>query len=208
MKVISMNRIVRRLSVLLLLATAPVCAQALYPVRAGAPANAQLTVDHKTFVVDKPFEYKLVFGLPSEDKLWFQPNSKMKMMVLWLRIQNVSDHPLDLKVEKFTATDDQGKSYPILSVDEAFSRVIEVTGPSQSLLGKTMHSASLGRAANKLTPDQLKRDAGRHSLQSGQIPPQQTQDGLIYFDGAPKKKDTINVGLGDLWSKPFVFKPK
>src|SRR5262249_27961579 len=118
---------------------------------------------------------------------------------------------LQLNIAKFTATDDQGKQYPVLSADEGVRRVIDVEGVTHNLLGKTMHGASLGRAANKRTEDQVKDDAVRYSLHSGQIPPHTAQDGLIYFEAPQRKKYTVSVVLGDLWSKPFVFgrdKPK
>jgi hypothetical protein len=204
-----MKPIIRRLALLVILAALPLCAQdKLNAVRVGPNASTMVTEDHSSFVVEKPFEYKLTFGSPSDDKLWFEPNNKLKIMVFWLRIENVSDRPRQLNIARFTATDDEGKSYPILSSDEAVHRFIEVVGTTQGLLGKTMHGASLGRAANKRTEAQVRDDATRYSLQSGQIPPHTVQDGLIYFEGPQRKKYTMTVELGDLWAKPFTFKPK
>ena len=204
-----MNPIVSRLASVVILAALPLGAQdKLSAVRVGPNASTMVTEDHSSFVVEKPFEYKLTFGSPSDDKLWFEPNSKLKMMVFWLKIENLSARPLQLDIAKFTATDDQGKSYPLLSSDEAVRRFIEVVGATQGLLGRTMHGASLGRAANKRTEAQVRDDATRYSLHSGTIPPHTVQDGLIYFEGPQRKKYTMTVELGDLWTKPFTFKPK
>jgi hypothetical protein len=191
----------------------PLCAQdRLYPVRPDRnSSDARLTEDHATVVVEKSFAYRLTVGFPSDDKLWFSPTGKLKMAVLWVKIENISDRPVELNISKFTATDDQGTAYPILSPDEAFRRIVALNRTTSTLLDKTINNASLGRAGNTRNEEQYQHDASRYSLQNGQIPAHTFQDGLIYFETPESKKYPLTVVLGDLWSKPLVFsksKPK
>jgi len=109
-----------------------------------------------------------------------------------------------VNVAKFTSTDDAGRAYSILTIDEVFNRIIAETGGS-AIVSKALRGVSLGRAGNKPTEEQFKEDMVRYSLQSGRIPPRSIKEGLIYFEGPQRKKFILNVGLGDLWSMPFIF---
>jgi hypothetical protein len=208
----SMRRAICMLLFWIIIATMPVLAQErLYPVQASSNTPTLLSGDHSAFVAEKTFEYKLTLGFPADDRLWFVPNTKTRMIVLWLGIENLSQHPMELDTTQFTCTDEQGRSYSVLGPDEASQRVIAANGGTQTLLGKAIHGISLEKAANKTTEDQARENALRYSLQSGQIPPRGIKDGLIYFEAPQRKKFTLNIGLGDLWSKPFIFakdKPK
>jgi hypothetical protein len=175
----------------------------LYPVYNTRDVTVVLNADRSAFVVEKTFQYKLMLGFPSEDK-FFLPDTQASLVILWLRIQNVSSRPLELNTAKFTCTDDRGQSYTALALDEATTRIM--AGTSGATLGtKTLRSLSLGRAANKPTEAQLRDDIVRYSLQSGEIPPRGVKEGLIYFEKPPRKNYTVSVNLGDLWPQPLVF---
>src|SRR5215467_9389042 len=188
----------------------------------GAPAFAQetvypippkssvvptlLTEDHMGFVVERNFEHKVTIGYPSMDKAWFIPGTKTRLVVLWLRIENLSANPMKLNVEKFSSTDDEAKMYSTLSPQDAYDRIMAGVSVSEPVLAtKTLNRISLGRAGNKVTPEQIKEDVARYSLQNGTIPGRGIQEGLIYFEAPRKKKFTVNVSLADLWSKPLTF---
>jgi hypothetical protein len=196
----------------IIVATAPVLAQeTLYPIRSNANTGAVFTADHSSFVVEKAFQYKLTVGYPSNDDTWFLPNSRTRIVVLWVRIESLSERPTEVNTAKFTCTGDDGKTYSLLSPDEAFNRIMEKAEDKTIILTNTLHGISLGRAGTKPTEEQLKQDTLRYSLQSGQIPSHDIREGLIYFEGPPQKKFVITVQLGDLWLKPFPFsnvKPK
>ena len=193
-------------------ASVPVLAQeTLYPIRSNADTGAVFTEDHSSFVVDKAFQYKLTLGYPSSDDTWFLPNSRTRIVVLWARIENVSERPMELNTAKFTCTGEDGRMYSMLSTDEAFTRIMERAEDKTIILTNTLHGISLGRAGTKPTEAQLKQDTVRYSLQSGQIPAHDIREGLIYFEGPQQKRFVINIRLGELWSKPFPFtnvKPK
>src|SRR5262249_42432020 len=146
-----------------------------------------LTEDHSGFVVERSFEYKLTLGFPSNDRAWFIPSTKTRMIVLWLRMENLSQQPLELDISKFSSTDEEGRKYPDLTAEEAFDRIIAaatVVGPT---LGTNMlNRMSLGKAGKTLTGEQIKEDIIRYSIKSGPVSPRGIIDGLIYFE-APAK---------------------
>jgi hypothetical protein len=186
-----------------------VCAfaqETVYPVPAKTTPPPLMTEDHFGFVVERTFEYKLTFGFPSMDKAWFIPGTRTRMVVLWLRVENESDNPLKIDISKFTSTDDAGKTATPLAPEEAFNRIISGVNTTEPVLAtKALKGISLGKAGNKVTVEQIKEDVARYALQSDTIPPRSVKDGLIYFDPPQKKKFTIDVTLGNLWSKPFTF---
>ena len=186
--------------------TMPVLAQeTLYPVRNNSDFTTVMTPDHSSFVVEKAFEYKLTIGFPSDDHTWFLPNSRTRMVVLFLRIENLSQHAISLNTATFTSVDDDGRTYSLIAPDEAFNRIMAGAGGPTALASKALHGISLGKAGTKPTEEQLRKDTLRYSLQSGQIPSHDIREGLIYFEGPMKKKFTVNIRLGELWSKPFPF---
>ena len=186
--------------------------ETVYPVPEKVTPPPLMTEDHFGFVVERTFEYKLTFGFPSMDKAWFIPGTKTRMVVLWLKIENESDNPLKIDVSKFVSTDDAGKTYNPLKPEEAFDRIISGVNTTEPVLAtKALNRISLGKAGNKVTVEQIKEDIVRYALQSDTIPPRSVKDGLIYFEPPQKKKYTIDVMLGSLWSKPLTFsttKPK
>jgi hypothetical protein len=176
----------------------------LYPVRESRDVPALLTADRSAFVVEKSFQYRLTLGFPTDDQAAILPDTRSPIVLLWLKIQNVSDRPIEVNTAKFTSTDEQGRVYSALAPDEASNRI--VAGASGGSLGtKTLRGISLGRVANKPTEDQLKEDILRYSLASGEIPPRTAREGLIYFEEPERKKFNVSIVLGDLWSKPLVF---
>src|SRR5438552_1598155 len=94
--------------------------------------------------------------------------------------------------------------YSALSVDEASNRIIAGTSAG-SLGSKTLRGISLGKAGNKPTEEQLREDIVRYSLQPAVLAAGAVKEGLIYFEAPPRKKFTVSVVLGDLWSRPLVF---
>jgi hypothetical protein len=207
-----MNRRILLFLCWMVVTTAPVLAQeTLYPLRNSADIGTVFTGDHSSYVVEKAFQYKLTVGYPSNDDTWFLPNSRTRIVALWVRIDSLSERPTELNTAKFTCTDQNGRTYPLLSTDEAFDRIMAKAEDKTIILSNTLRGISLGRAGTKPTEEQLRADTVRYSLQSGQIPAHDTREGLIYFEGPPQKKFVVTVHLGDLWSKPFTFsnvKPK
>ena len=180
--------------------------ETVYPIPPKTDVPPLLTEDHFAFVVERTFDYKLTFGYPSMDKAWFVPNSKTRTVLLWLRIDNLSDNPLKLDVAKFSSSDDTGRMYKPLGPDEAYKHIMSgVNDTEPTLASKTLNKISKGKAGNKTTVEQIKEDINRYGLQNDMIPPRSTKEGLLYFEAPQKKKFTINVTLGDLWSKPFTF---
>jgi hypothetical protein len=203
--VIAIKRMISLAAAFMILVLPLFAQDRLYPVRPDRNSSAILTEDHATVVVEKPFEYKVTVGFPSDDKLWFPQSGKLKMVVFWIRIENASDRPLDLNVNKFTAVDDQGTAYPLLTAEEVLRRVVEVNGVNVRLFDKTLKNGSLGRKGNRRSEDEFRHDAIGYSLKSGQIAPRAIQDGLIYFAMPEGKKYPLKLVLGDLWSQPLVF---
>ena len=176
----------------------------LYPVRSSR--EVVLTGDRSAIVVERAFQHKLILGFPNEDRVSFVPDTRAPIIMLWLRIQNVSPRPMKFDAGKFTSTDDQGKMYPALVGDDAANRILAGTSTSDGSLGsKTLRGISLGRVGSKPTEEQLKEDIERYSLNSGEIAPGAVKEGLIYFERPSQKKFTVKITLGDLWSQPLTF---
>jgi len=175
----------------------------LYPVTGSRGIPVILTTDRSAFVIEKSFQHKLILGYPTDDK-GFVPDTKTPIVVLWLRVQNVSHDPLALNIAKFTSIDDQGHPYPVIELQDVTNRI--TAGASGPTLGtKTLRNLSLGRVGNKPTEDELKDDIVRYSLQSGELQAGAVKEGLIYFEKPPRKNFTVSIMLGDLWSQPLVF---
>lgn len=188
----------------LILVSLPVLGQEkMYPVR-GKDVPVILTSDRLGIVVEKAFQHKLTLGFPDEDRVAFVPDTRAPIIILWLRIQNVSPRPMKVDVSKFASTDDQGRMYPALVGDDAANRILSGTSDA-TLSTKTLRGLSLGKAGNRPTAEQLREDIQRYSLQSGEIAPGAAQEGLIYFERPSQKKFTLKITLGDLWSQPLAF---
>ena len=97
----------------------------------------------------------------------------------------------------------------MLTPDDAFQRIISATSGRQTFLSNTAKGISLGRSG--VTPDELKDETIRFSFQSGIVDGQAVKQGLLFFEIPKKKRFTVSLKLGSLWSRPFVFtnvKPK
>src|SRR5204862_6401408 len=126
----------------------PVLAQEkLYPVRGDKKFPAILTSDGSAFVVEKSFSHKLTLGFPTDDHTALLPDTKAPLVMLWLRVQNVSQRPLQVDVAKFTAMDDGGKMVSALAPEEASRRMIEAASGG-SIGAKTLRGISLGSTGN------------------------------------------------------------
>jgi hypothetical protein len=196
----------------------PVLAQQpLYPVQTGVSlgsvrVEASPYQDNRySYVAEKGIEYKLTLGFPRDDQADFIQDTGANVAVLWLRIENLSNYPIAVDATKFTATDKNGHAYPRLEPGEAFDRIIEEKGRTLKALNKGIRSVTLGKAAGQSTVDEARDEAVRFALQNGPVPAQGTVQGLIYFESPDTKTFTLNIGLGNLWPKPFGFtnvKPK
>src|SRR6202007_636424 len=89
----------------------------------GRDVPGILSPDQSGLVVDRAFQYKLTLGFPTSDSTIFIPQTDTPILMLWLKIQNTSPGPLEENISKFSSTDDQGQTYPALSVDDAFTRI-------------------------------------------------------------------------------------
>src|SRR5437762_13078267 len=103
--------------VLFLLAALPARAQdKLYPVTGNKGFPVILTTDRFAFVVEKAFQHKLTLGYPSDDR--FRPDTGAPLILLWLRVQNLSQRPMEFSTAKFTSTDEEARTYSALRSEE------------------------------------------------------------------------------------------
>jgi len=178
--------------------------QRLYPVRDNKPAPVLVTSDRSAFVIEKGFQFKITVGYPSDDNLAFVPDTDAPLMMFWMRIQNLSQRPLNVSTAKFTSTDEQNKVSASVTPEEAANRII-ADASGGNIGTKALRGISLGKTGSKLTEEQLKEDVLRYSLQAAVIPPGSVREGLIYFEAPRQKKYNVNVVLGDLWTQPLLF---
>src|SRR5262245_15225935 len=86
-----------------MIAAVPVLAQEkLYPVRGKPDVTILLNSDRSAFVVEKAFQHKMTLGFPTSDRLSIFPDTRTPLVLFWLRIQNVSQNPLQLDTAKFS----------------------------------------------------------------------------------------------------------
>jgi hypothetical protein len=195
----------------LIIASLPAAGQQkLYPVTTGRDVPVVLTPDHSGLVVDKAFKYKLTLGFPTSDSTIFIPQTETPIVMLWLKVQNTGQSPIQLDTSKYASLDDQGHTYAALSTDDAFKRILAgFYGATNG--SRTIKALSLGHVANIPSEDEFKSSLLRYSLQPGQVPTNIVKEGWIYFEKPTRKKFTVTVTLGDLSSQPLVFsteKPK
>src|SRR2546426_10933794 len=108
---------------IIVLFAVPVFAQdRLYPVTGTKSLPIVLTTDRSAFVVEKAFQHKLILGYPSDDR--FRPDMGAPLLLLWLRIQNLSPRPMEFNIAKFTSTDEEGRTHSALSLEEATNRIL------------------------------------------------------------------------------------
>jgi hypothetical protein len=181
----------------------------LYPVPGDGGLGSMRVVStlsqegHSRFIAEKP-QYTLRVGFPTETEGSYLPDTDGKVIVLWVRIENVSSRPMNLDITSFSAVDGEGKPCAKLSTDEAFDRLLSAKGRTRSLVSKATKGVSLGRAGGPSEED-ARDEAHRFTLHTDEIPVQGVTQGLIFFEAPPQDKFTVRVSLGDLWSKPFVF---
>jgi hypothetical protein len=178
--------------------------QKLYPLTKFKDMPVVLSPDHSGIVIERAFQYKLTLGYPTSDSTIFIPQTETPIVMLWLKIQNTSQKPVDLNISKFTSMDDQGRAYPALSVDDAFKRILAgFYGATNGT--KTLKALSLGHVANVPSEEEFRSSLARYSLQPGQVGPNILKEGWIYFEKPPMKRFTVSVLLGDLSSQPLLF---
>jgi hypothetical protein len=189
----------------MILASLPVAGQQkLYPITKGRDVPVVLTPDHSGIVVEKAFQYKLSLGFPTSDSTIFIPQTETPIVMLWLKIQNISTGPIEVNVSKFTSTDDQRQAYPALSLDDASTRILAgFYGATNG--SRTVKTLTLGHIANIPSQEEFRTNLQRYSLQPGQVLPNIVKEGWIYFEKPPRRKFTATVTLGDLSSQPLVF---
>ena len=175
----------------------------LYPIRGNQNIPVIFTPDRSAVVVEKAFQHRLTVGHSTDDRASVA-DTRAPIITLWLRVQNVSQRPMRVDITKFTSTDEQGRMYSALSVEEAAKRIL-ADDSDGSIGSRTLRGISLGKAGNRPTDEQVKDDIVRYSLHSGDIAAGATKEGLIYFERPPQKKFTLRVVLGDLWSQPLLF---
>src|SRR5207302_1871561 len=137
----------------LVMASLPAVAQErVYPVIVSRDIPVVLNSDRSAFVLEKSFKHKLTLGYPGDDRV-FDADPQNPVLMLWLRFQNISGQRAQLDVAKFSSTDDQGRVYSALALEDVTNRIIAAaSGPT--LGTKTLRNLSLGRAGNKPTEDQ------------------------------------------------------
>jgi hypothetical protein len=131
----------------LMLASLPALGQEkVYPVRGNKDVPVILTSDRSGIVVEKAFQHKLTLGSPDEDRVSFVPETRAPIIMLWLRIQNVSPRTMKFDASKFTSTDAQGKMYPALVGDDAVNRILAgISSATASSQGR-LHRERLRKA--------------------------------------------------------------
>src|SRR5215472_15790021 len=75
--------------------------QKVYPVTKGRDVPVILSPDHSGLVADKAFQYKLTLGFPTSDSTIFTPQTDTPIVMLWLKIQNISTGPIEVNISKF-----------------------------------------------------------------------------------------------------------
>jgi len=188
----------------ILVSSLPVWGQdKLHPLKGTKENPVLLASDRSSVVVEKAFQHKSTLGSPPDDRASFFPETRASLVVLWLRIQNVSRSPLNVNVAKFTVTDDQGRTFAALAPDEASKRIL--ADAAASIGTKALRGISLGRAGSNLSEEDMKEDLDRYSLHSSPVPIGASREGFIYFERPAQKKFTLDVRLGDHWSPPIRF---
>src|SRR4051812_15794944 len=158
--------------ILLSLFTAlPVAAQAkLYPVRGTVPVQKNpYEKEIYYFIVEKPYAYKLTLGFPTDDQAQFMRDTDARLIVLWLRLENLSNKPMAFSTEKFAAKDASGRAYARLTGSEAFDRIMGGKGLTSKAVGKGIAGITLGRAGGKSSVEDARDEAVRFTLQSGNV---------------------------------------
>ena len=202
------SRLIITLGWIVLAAISAAAQPTLYPVPvSGGLGSMRLEkqAGQPVFIADKGYEYKLQLGFPREDQATFLRNTDADVVVLWLRVENLSKKPLVFTADKFTVTDKEGNSYARIEPAVAYERIVSASSLTSKILKKGISSASLGKVGGKGDRADDKDEASRFAFKAGTLPALGVSQGLIYFEAPKAKKFTINVKLGDWWTSPFIF---
>ena len=181
--------------------------QPLYPIGNGGARveSSPYQEDRPAFVAEKGIEYKLTLGYPRDDQAGFLRETDAKVIVLWLKVENVSRHSITVDTRKFAVTDKSGRPYPRLASNDAFNRIIAGRGLGKKAVSKGLSSITLGKLSGKSSEDEARDEATRFVFPDGEIAAQGLKQGLLYFEAPYADSFTVSVSLGDLWPAPFTF---
>ena len=169
-----------------------VCAQDIYPISGGGkteqdPNNKKLI----RFVAENE-RVRVIVGRSDKWK-----NKKARMIVIQVKVENLSDEPLNIHTSKFNAVDEQGRAYAGLETDEAIKRFNDTHAIAMNVFtGPLRHGAVQQRIAE---------DFRRAALSSGNIPPHSFKEGVVFFEAPERQHYTLKITLANLWPEAFVF---
>jgi hypothetical protein len=131
-------------------------------------------------LVAQKAEFSLRIGYPTDIEAGSLSESDADVIMIWLKIQNLSSRPMDFDPTKFTAAGEGGKTYRMLSPDEAIDLMIAANGGlRKSVLSKATQGISLGKLG-KSDDVQARDEAKRFALHAGPIQPQGIREGLRF----------------------------
>lgn len=183
----------------------PASGQVLYPISGGTRTERAPKDKKKTRLIAESPSVRLTTGEYRGSKV------RSSLFVIYLKVENLSDTPLQVDPSTFSTVDDEGRGYAGLTPTEAIRRALDKSAGTRTAIGLVLAGPLAGPALQQAAERKVTETVNRECLQPGHIPPHSFKDGAVFFEAPKQKRFTLKVSFGSLWSEPFVFstsKPK
>jgi hypothetical protein len=181
-----------------LVLTASAFAGQVYPIGGGTRTEPDPNDKTRIKVIAENEQLRLTLSKP--ERFWKRKTARM--FAIYLRVENLSDKALQIQTSKFSAVDDEGRTYSGLEVADVVKRYFDSHSGKILILGGGLGAR---RSSREAAERKMGEDFRRESLQSGDIPPRSFKEGLVFFDAPEQDNFTVKVKLAELWPEPFTF---
>lgn len=172
----------------------------LFSVVVAEPAVAQ-KVNLKKPVMGESVNVRMTFNSVKSLGGWLfsiTPNGSVlsgQVLVLRLKLENLSDQPLDFDPTKLGALDNTGRAYSALKPEAAAQRYIAATATVRQISESVANDVTYGRLGGPLrTPTSIDTSEKRETamltesaLRSGTIPAKAYKEGHVFFEWIDRK---------------------
>ena len=175
-------------------------AQRIYPLRGGTRFESDPTSKKRLVLVAENSNVRI--SIKRSDK--FDPK-RGNIWVFWMKIENLSDKPINFDPTKFSVTDDEGRAVAGLEAEVAIKRFNDAIAGVMNMVGNVVAGPLAGPSMVNASERGSTQRLSQQSMQIGEIPPKSFKDGMVFFERSKNKTKEIKANFLGLWSEPIIF---